>query len=346
MTRGMKRSTPKPAPVWISGLLATLLAAGPVAGAAPVSAPTVALLGLRFEGEVPAAVQREMAQRLAAGLTAARVKLAEPAAVLKALGGRRLCKQPECWKAVAAAVGCRYAVAGTVRGEDKSYDIDLFLGDAFTGAVVVAGSDPHRPVRCAICGLVEAGRKVELLASALVAKLEAAARALARVAVVSEPPGAVVVVDGDEVGAAPREIELGAGEHELVVRSPGYLAATRRVTAVAGVHERIEVRLVPLARASSPARVVGWVGIAAGVAAIGAGIALFAIDGQAIECAPSAPDSCQRRETTAAAAALVGGGAAAAGVGGILLYRARGTDRRAAGEAGLALGAGGARLSF
>jgi hypothetical protein len=286
----------------------------------------VVVVGLVFEGEVPDGVKAGMAQELVQGLRATGLQMVPEAEVQRALGDHRgQCSDVACWKRVAASLGCRYAVGGSVTGQDQDYAIALWMGDAYTGTTSAWARE-----RCTICGLAAAREKMSLTASLLAAKLTAAARAPARVTVVSDPPGASVLVDGDEVGAAPRELELGAGDHEIVVRSPGFLAATRKLTAVAGVNERIDLRLVPLAGASSGTRILAWTSIAAGAAALATGIALLAIDGQEVDCAVGAPDFCQRRETTAAGATLVGVGAVAAGVGGYLLYRTRASAGRSA----------------
>jgi len=320
----MNRSTPSPLLVWMSGSLALSIALPLAVALLPLPAraagaqpTTVVLLGLRFQGQVPPPVQKAMAEKLAAGLIAARVQIADQAAVARAIGNRGACHEPACWKSVAVALGCRYAVGGKVTGEDGSYEIELFIGDAFSG------TDAKRiPDRCVVCGLTAAAEKVDLMASQLVAALEAATRAPARVMVQTAPPGAMVSVDGDEVGLSPREVELSPGPHTIAAKTAGYAVATRSVTAVAGVEERIELQLLHLGSSSS-GRALGWVGLAAGVAAIGAGIALLAIDGQAITCASGQPDFCERRETTAGGAVLVGVGAAVAGLGGYLIYRAR-----------------------
>jgi hypothetical protein len=277
----------------------------------------VAVLGLAFKGEVPSAVRTAMTEHLGNGLTAAGLRLVTAAQQRAALGDRQgSCAEAPCWKGVAAKVGCRYVVGGSVTGEDRNYDIALWMGDAASGTVAAWVQE-----RCDICGLAAAAEKMDLTASALAAKLIAVERAPARVSLISDPPGAKIFVDGAEVGTAPRELELAAGKHELVVRAPGYLAALRTVTAIAGVQERMELRLLREAT-SSPARVVGWVGVSAGIAAIATGIALLAINGQSVNC-PSdmKPSGLCARKTNAGGGVALGLGAAVLGVGGYFLYR-------------------------
>lgn len=329
----MKRSTL----VWMCSLLA-LAPGAPALGAPPAETPVV-LLGLRFDGEVPPPVRQAMAERLASGLAAARVKLADPAAVLKAIGGRGPCQDPACWKPVAAAVGCRYVVGGTVKGEEGSYEIDLFMGDAFGGTVAARVQQ-----RCEICGLKAAADKIDLTASALVAKLDAATRAPARVAIQTDPPGATILIDGDEVGLSPRELELPPGPHQISARAAGYAVATRSLTAVAGVQEKVELKLLHLgAGATSPARVIGWVSLAAGVAALGAGLAVLSLHGSEVDCPSDVPGKACLRETRPEGGVLVGLGAIAAGVGTFLVYR---SNRAREDEPPKAIARAPLRLSF
>ena len=309
-----------------------------VAGAAARAETTVAVVGLAFKGEVPSAVRAAMNEHLGNGLSAAGLRLVPEASLRAALGERDgRCAEAACWKGVAARLGCRYVVGGSVKGEDRSYDLALWMGDATTGTVAAWVQE-----RCDICGLAAASEKMDLTASALAAKLTAAERAPARVSLVADPPGASVFVDGVEVGPAPRELELAAGKHELVLRAPGYLAATRSVTAIAGVQERLELRLLR-AGGTSPARVVGWIGVGAGAAALAAGIALLAINGQSVDCpGDGRPGLCTRK--TSAGGGVAGGlGAAALGVGGYLLYRGY---RRGPAEAERAAAMSRLRFSF
>jgi hypothetical protein len=281
----------------------------------------VAVVGLVFEGEVSKGVREEMSARLGQGLTAAGWGLAPEAELARARGGHEgPCVEAACWKRVATALGCRYAVGGLVKGDARNYDIALWIGDSLTGTVVARVEE-----RCDICGLHAAAEKMDLTASALAARLAAAERAPAHLAVVADPAGATVLVDGKEIGPAPRELELAPGKHHIVVRSKGYVAAERSLLMVAGAQERLGLRLLQLP-GTSPARVVGWVSLGAGLAALGAGIALIAIDGQAVDCPATGEPKlglCHYRASLVEGAVLTGLGAAALGAGGYLLYRTR-----------------------
>jgi hypothetical protein len=292
------------------------------------AAPAVAVVGLELRGELPAPVQQALHAQLGKGLAKSGLQVAPAAAARVALGtqyGR--CTTPECRRSAAGKLACRYVVGGSVAGDDdRTYDIDLWLADGYSGRVIASVQQ-----RCELCGLQAIAEKMDLAASALAAKLNAAATAPGRLVVQTEPRGAMIFVDGDAVGAAPREIELPAGTHEIAADAPGHIRSARTVTSVAGVQERLELRLIPQAT-RSVRRIVGWVSVAAGVASLAAGIALFAINGETRGCpSPDIPGGqcAEERHTIAPASALTALGVVAMAGGGYLIWSANKKERDA-----------------
>lgn len=101
----------------------------------------------------------------------------------------------------------------------------------------------------------------------------------ARVEVRGEPPGAVVSVGGNELGAAPfEEGSLAVGESELAVSAPGYVPARARVTFEGDRTLRARYRLVP---ASDLGTVLYAISYVAGgltlLAGVGAGIRVLGL---------------------------------------------------------------------
>ena len=316
----MTRST-----IAVSFGLVSLLCVSLAPARAP-AAPSVAVLGLDLRGDLPAPVQQTLYAELGKGLAKSGLQVAPLAAARVALGtqyGR--CASAECRRSAAGKLACRYVVGGSVAGDDdRTYDIELWLADGYSGRVVATVQQ-----RCELCGLQAVGEKMDLAASALAAKLDAAATAPGRLVVQTDPPGAVIFVDGDAVGAAPREIELSAGRHEIAAEAPGHIRGARTVTSVAGVQERLQLRLIPQAT-RSVRRVVGWVSVAAGVASLAAGIALFAINGETRGCPDFPGGACaEERHTIAPASALTALGVVAMAGGGYLIWSANKKERDA-----------------
>lgn len=95
------------------------------------------------------------------------------------------------------------------------------IADAPAVLALALALDPGRPITLAEFSpdVVDA-----------VAAVRAAPAALARVHVATRPAGAIVSVDGKELGAAPLDAEIGRGQHLVIARAPLHRAAVQRVT--------------------------------------------------------------------------------------------------------------------
>ena len=307
-------------------------------GAAPASArqpaSSVAIGALAFTGEVTDGVRAVVVERLRSGLLATGVPVAPTEVVARALGddfGR--CSDPDCWRKLWVKLGSRYVVGGRIEGHDRSYEIELWLADARRGAHLA-----RLQHSCEICGLQAIADRVDLAASALAARLQQTVREPARLAIEVEPATATVSVDGKPRGSGPQELVVAAGKRQITVEQPGYLTAKREIVALSGVEERIRIRLIPGAPPGSGWRTAGWVGIGAGAAALGVGIALVAIDGQHADCREAttvAGGQCAGVLSTAAGGWTLSSLGVAALLGGAyLVYRGHRSHRSHRGDRG------------
>jgi hypothetical protein len=161
-----------------------------------------------------------------------------------------------------------------VNRADRDYHFRLELRDA-SGATLATVEDT-----CEICGLEEAADMLEASATKLAGSLADGA-GQASVAVKSRPPGATVIVDGREMGTTPTTLELSAGKHRIELRKQGYAAAARSIDLAEGMHTSSEMNLVPAADgADRRARIAGGVLLGSGLALLGGGIAMVAVDGR------------------------------------------------------------------
>lgn len=280
------------------------------ASTAQAATVSVAVVDLHFKGEISPALKDLLSVRLMKGLAATGLELIKDEAVQQVLKSNsiRRCNTPDCWRTVAGKLACRYIVGATVEGEDRLYDLHLWIADGYTGRVAAEVDQ-----RCEICGLNDIADKMELSASALRAKLESLSHAPAPVTILTEPTGATVAIDGDPVGPSPRAIELPPGEHRITVSAEGYIAATRTINAIAGVQDKIEIRLIPVEK-KSYRRPIGWIGVGVGVASLIAGAVLFTINGEEGDCQGENPlrTCAQHRDTSVAAWTMTGIGLGAA----------------------------------
>jgi hypothetical protein len=311
-------------------LTAFVVASAALGGARPaLAAPRVVVLRVDFEpeGKVPAASKTFLSERLVQGLADAGFAVAAGDVLRdpeQRLPSPASCKTQDCYRLIAGKLGLDYLVIARIVVREKNYDIKLQLVGGQDGRP--AGEDAT--ARCALCGIQEVGERLDKLAqSLLTAALESRrAAAPARITVQSEPSGASVSIDGRSAGEAPLSLDLPAGSHELVLSAAGYTAVHRKITVDAGVRGLVSIGLLPLGGAPPSTQVsgryllaLGWAALAAGAAAVGAGIGIFSIDRQPVDCPMGALPPC-RRNTRLAAGALMGAGAATMAAGGFLLY--------------------------
>ncbi|RMH36332.1 MAG: PEGA domain-containing protein, partial [Deltaproteobacteria bacterium] len=214
---------------------------------------------------------------------------------------------------------CVRAAAGSLAA-----DVVIWLrvrnGDA-DGARVLIGTliDPQsgeakavETRQCAAC--TEAG--IAELAADVVAALRRTAASIgptaARLVVRSRPSGARVSVDGAPVGATELRYGVYPGDHTVAIDKPGYRVAVRRVHIDAGETETVDVTLERSGGGGPRFGAWKWVAAGAGVAAVGAGVAMIAMDGDRIE---GGVRQAERRETLAPGIATAVVGAALVGAG-------------------------------
>jgi hypothetical protein len=278
----------------------------------------VAVLRLGFGGDVPEASQEMFARRLVQGLTVARFQVLSTAMLRDKLAGATNCNDPSCYPGLARSLGVGYLVVGRVTENSKTYQIALDLVNGRTGAIL--GSVRQQ---CETCGIEEAGEKMDLAASALRARLEAATRAPARFVIRSLPSDAQAHIDGRAVGRTPLDIELTGGEHHLVLDLGGHEPLNRTFIVVSGVDESMDLALVA-GTTTFPYRTVGWVALVGGVLAVAAGAMALVIDGNEVSCPVAVQDPkghCPLvRKTDLLGAVLLGVGSAAVTVGAVSLY--------------------------
>lgn len=302
--------------------LVCLAAVGLPRTAAAADPPVVAL-ELSTTGAVPPRARDILEQRFHLGLKACGLRVVardanrpEDQVTSSACG-------TECRRKIASRLQAQYVAGGTVAVRFDNYDMHLWLADGYSGKPVAEVSR-----RCDVCGIQAAAETMDLVASALRAKLEATRAQAAPIEIVTDPPGAQLTLDGDVVGPAPQSIQLPAGTHVIAARADGYLPAERQLTAVAGVSERVELRLL---HAPPPThrwrRIAGWTALGLGAAAVATGAALVAIDGNRTDCTSSdggvVAKVCSTHDTATGGWVAVGLGGAAIGSGLYLLFTGR-----------------------
>ncbi|MBW2731485.1 MAG: PEGA domain-containing protein [Deltaproteobacteria bacterium] len=277
---------------------------------------TFGVMPVVFDGDLTPAVKSICTQRLALGLKATGAIVKDGPRVTKLMPTEGACDDV-CRQKIAAALQAQYIVGATVKGEDRFYELHLWLADAESGKASVQVKRT-----CHVCSLTALARSMDLAASALRAKVKTERAVPGDVTVETAPAAAMLEVDGQPMGQTPTKLKLLPGKHEIVAKLEGYLAARKTLTVIAGSEETVTLNLVAEAKArrSKVRPILGWTGIALGAASMVTGIVLMVMDGEGTcESAWPGEDCPERLNTLPLGAAFFGTGAALSGVGAYLL---------------------------
>lgn len=233
------------------------------------------------------------------------------------------CSESACALALAEDTDVSHIITASVEkiGPDHRVEMALWSG----GELIAEVHDA-----CEICGATELLEVVRGAARAIGTKTDQLTRP-GSLALSVQPAGALVSIDGqayEELDA----ISLLPGTHSVELSLEGYQAQTSEVRIVAGVREQLEFTLEPAVvgpsladeppdpKAGRGLRSAGYAGLGLGLAAIGSGVALIAIEEQPLanRCFGENVDSdgdCKYRYATleSGLALTIGGGVVLAG---------------------------------
>ncbi|MDC0674188.1 PEGA domain-containing protein [Nannocystis radixulma] len=270
-------------------LIAAPVAAQPAAPAPGASAPApaadapkLAIAPIAISGAEDPLLASQLEQDLRGGLARGSLQLLDSEAVARVAGGP--CSDDACLERLRDQLGAAFVLRAQVTVSDRDYTLRLEL---------VATRDLGRAAEsergCELCGLAELRALTADQAARLLAKLDALAKPPPAFEIATTPPGALVFIDGQLVGAAPVERNVLEGKHVVRVMSEGYVPEERELVAVAGLREslQIDLRRTP---ESLKLRGAGWGLLFTGIPLLAAGVALLALDGDEYRGRCSGPD--------------------------------------------------------
>lgn len=313
-------------------------AGAPQDGRAAAATITVVVLAPRIDPDTDPLLRERLDGELRVGLARGRVRVADGPADLPDPCDRA------CLDRLRADTSADYFLRTTVAVNDRDYALRLELLDGKSGELVADSA-----TTCELCGLREFGEAVAAQGALLVAKIDALATPPPALVVATEPPGAIVSVDGVTLGPSPVEKVLTAGKHRVHTSLPGYVPDEREVALVPGVRETLRLSL-QRSPAALRLRAVGWASLVVGVPLLAGGVGLLAIAGRDYRprCAGDDRDlegDCRfTYTTTPLGATLVVAGALLGVAGAVLLVRTR--DRGRVRRVSTSFGPAGLRASF
>lgn len=273
-----------------AGVLACVLAGSARAqGRAAVDssavALAVALIDIEVVGGADAGLVSEIESTIARALEEEGfrpVSLSDVRSSLRArpdLGG---CVTPACVRALPDLLGTDRFLRLWIEARGAAYSFELSLLGGKDGGVL-----QRQQAECPVCTTMEILEQVSTATRALMK----AARGVP-VEIVSSPEGAVLRVDGRELGTTPFTGHLPTGAHELELSLDGHAPALQTIEVAAAAEDaapqRFEVTLTralatpPSTGRRKPGRpyaTLKWLGAATTVTALSAGVVWLAVDG-------------------------------------------------------------------
>lgn len=260
------------------------LAIGPTVAMAKAepeqSEQRVALLPLHLKGDFNEGWLDRVEQSLTQEFTQAGMEVVDSAMVLEVSGGGGDCSTAKCFMFLSSSMEARYLVRTEITVQDRNYSLSIDIIDGTNGSLAANTRES-----CQLCGLTEVSDLVATQAAALRQKVDMLALEPAVLSVVSEPAGALIFIDGREIGQTPLETELDPGAHEAQARHTGYLPQSRTIDAVKGVRETIRFELLPAPTAPvAPKKSrtwkvpTGWALLGIGVGGLAAGVTFLVLD--------------------------------------------------------------------
>lgn len=242
-----------------------------------------------------------------------------------------VCTTASCWSSEATAAGSRYIATVSVEAVDSDQRLVMSIVDLTDGSIAV---EVERT--CELCGRDELLDATGDLSATALRKLQSHAAVSTALVLDSVPSGAGVMLDGDDVGTTPLQLEVPPGLHTVELSVEGYEPFSQAIDIDRGTTESLRLRLsatVQPAPAPRPAdtspvptrrrgRVIAGAGLlGGGFAAAAAGVTLLVLHGRPItsDCSGDDVDAdgdCHFLHDTrtggiiglsAGAAALVGG---------------------------------------
>lgn len=295
------------------------------AGARKADETRVAVMPLMVEGDVESEVQGRINDQIREALES------ETYTVVPGRPPGGTCRDYRCIHSVAKDADAQYVVVGSIATVERDYGIAVFVYD-FSGKLKA-----KEEATCEICSYDEAGDALAAKVEALKPELESLvenpygerekehddSEGPGTFIIRTDPPGAVVKIDGKRRGTTPLTIEVEPGLRELEVSARNHATLTKTVRAIRSERINMEYSLVESdERQTKALRATGITFSILGVGLLGAGIPLLAIDESPVknDCEGTNVDfegTCRYRYNTLLPGALLTATGAAALVTGL-----------------------------
>jgi hypothetical protein len=264
--------------VGVSGLPGTGAAeAASVRSDSEATRRVVAVPPFIVEGKLPTAAREKIEAELVEAIERAGFDVVAPEAV------GSTCESEGCVAELGANADATHVLQVWIEQDGRDYRVRMVLSSTANGAEVATFAQS-----CDICGMVELGELVVAQSAGLRDKLTVVPATLI---VETQPPGALVRVDGEVIGPSPIKETLAPGTHLVEVEKRGFHARRRELTLVEGAEEKFAFELValdvtkeaPVDEKRSLAKPLGWASFGVGLGLLGGAVPLLVLNGRPVK---------------------------------------------------------------
>ncbi len=286
---------------------------------------SVAILTLEISGDGPPELRQQIAKSISEALAGEGLKVTGLDQTLKTLTSVPEligCSSTACLERIHELIPVKRFVRAVVTASGAHYELHLELLNPVDGEGVVSVVDDS----CEVCTISDLNKVAAQAARKL---LDPNMQQTLSVKIASNPPGALITINDEEVGEAPVDAKLSVGNHSVRISLEGHKDKEETIEVVADSSEeqRYEYILTKVGKSKEPSAPVDygakkWAALGASGALLVLGTVLVVIDGKP-DCSSNTAACPGFRKTLTGGIIALSSGVALGALGGWMVWRER-----------------------
>jgi hypothetical protein len=287
---------------------------------------SIAIIDLEISGDGPPELRQQLQKHIRDGLATGGLKVTDLDQTLKVLQGVPEligCSSTACLERIFELIPAHRFVRAVVTASGATYEIHLELLSALEDESVVNTVDES----CAVCTISDLNTMAAESARKLLRPNE---NQKVSVMIASNPAGALILIDGIDVGDSPLETELVVGSHTITATLDGHTSSEKTVDVLPdSEQQRFELVLPAIGSITKPGGdeteadygSMKWMAVGGSAALVTLGAVLISIDGNAIDCNASVSTCAEFRDTKTGGIVSMSGGVLVGALAGWMFWR-------------------------
>lgn len=285
----------------------------------------IAIIDLEISGDGPPELRQQLQKHIRDGLASGGLKVTDLDQTLKVLQGVPEligCSSTACLERIFELIPAHRFVRVVVTASGATYEIHLELLSALEDESVVNTVDES----CAVCTISDLNTMAAESARKLLRPND---NQKVSVMIASDPAGALILIDGVDVGDSPLETELVVGSHTISATLDGHSSSEKTIDVLPeSQQQRFELVLPTLDSITKPGGGTGadygtkkWMAAGGSAALLTLGVVLISVDGNAINCDASVSTCAEFRDTKTGGIVSVSAGVILGALSGWMFWR-------------------------